>query len=137
MAATTMAPTLPISNGRLWTGRVITALCILFMLFDATIHFLRPAPVLQAFAQIGLSLRLAVPLAIVEFVCTVLYAIPSTSVLGAVLLTGYLGGAVATQMRTSNSLFGEILFPVYFGILIWAGLYLRYPRLRELLPLQK
>ena len=137
MAATTMAPTLSISNGRLWTGRVITALCILFMLFDATIHFLRPAPVVHAFQQIGLSLRLAIPLAIVELACTIFYAVPSTSVLGAVLLTGYLGGAVATQMRTSNSLFGEILFPVYFGILIWVGLYLRYPRLKELLPLQK
>jgi hypothetical protein len=105
-----------------------------FLLFDAVIHLLKPAPVVEAFAKLHLPLSLAVELGIVELLCLVLYVIPRTSILGAVLLTGYLGGAVATQMTTSNSLFGEILFPVYVGVLVWGGIYLRDDRLRTLFP---
>jgi hypothetical protein len=122
-----------ISNKSLWAGRILSGLVTAFLLFDAVIHLLKPAPVVEAFAKLHLPLSLAVDLGIVELLCLALYAIPRTSILGAVLLTGYLGGAVAIQMTTSNSLFGEILFPVYVGIVVWAGVYLRDDRLRTLI----
>jgi hypothetical protein len=117
-----------------WTGRVLAGLVTAFLLFDAIIHLMRPAPVVEAFAKLHLPLSLAVELGVIELLCIALYVIPQTSILGAVLLTGYLGGAVAIQMTTSNSLFGEILFPVYVGIVLWAGIYLRDGKLRALIP---
>jgi hypothetical protein len=125
-----------ISKESLWTGRIFSALIVAFLLFDAVIHLMRPAPVVEAFAKLGLPLRLAVTLGITELVCILLYVIPRTSILGAILLTGYLGGAIATQMPRSNSLFGEILFPVYVGVIVWGGIYLRDERLRTLIPLR-
>jgi hypothetical protein len=125
-----------ISKKSLWTGRIFSALIVAFLLFDAVIHLMRPAPVVEAFAKLGLPLRLAVTLGITELVCILLYVIPRTSILGAILLTGYLGGAIATQMPRSNSLFGEILFPVYVGVIVWGGIYLRDERLRTLIPLR-
>src|SRR5579862_3267761 len=124
----------PLSKKSLWVGRILSGLVTAFLLFDAMIHLLRPAPVVEAFAKLHLPLSLAVELGIVELVCLALYVIPPTSILGAILLTGYLGGAVAIQMTTSNSLFGEILFPVYVGVLVWGGLYLRDERLRTVIP---
>jgi len=118
----------------LWGGRLVSGVVTAFLLFDAVIHLLKPAPVVEAFAKLHLPLSLAVEIGIVELLCLVLYVIPRTSILGAVLLTGYLGGAVAIQMTTSNSLFGEILFPVYVGVLVWGGIYLRDDRLRALFP---
>lgn len=126
----------PGSNGMLWTGRVMSILVLLFMLFDAVIHLMRIAPVVNAFAQLGLPLRLSVALGIVELVCVVAYAIPRTSLLGAILLTGYLGGAVAIQLRAGNPFFSEALFPVYVGVLVWGGLFLRDQRQRALIPLR-
>ena len=123
-----------LSKKALWGGRIMSGLVTAFLLFDAVIHLLKPAPVVEAFAKLHLPLSLAVELGIVELLCLVLYVIPRTSILGAVLLTGYLGGAVAIQMTTSNSLFGEILFPVYVGVLVWGGIYLRDDRLRTLFP---
>ncbi len=123
-----------ISKKTVWTGRVLSGLVTAFLIFDAAIHILKPAPVVEAFANLGLPLRLAVALGIIELVCLLLYVFPQTSILGAALLTGYLGGAVAIQMTTSNSFFGEILFPVYVGIVVWGGLYLRDERLRTLFP---
>ncbi len=123
-----------LSKKALWGGRIMSGLVTAFLLFDAVIHLLKPAPMVEAFAKLHLPLSLAVELGIVELLCLVLYVIPRTSILGAVLLTGYLGGAVATQMTTSNSLFGEILFPVYVGVLVWGGIYLRDDRLRTLFP---
>jgi hypothetical protein len=123
-----------LSKKALWGGRIMSGLVTAFLLFDAVIHLLKPAPVVEAFAKLHLPLSLAVELGIVELLCLVLYVIPRTSILGAVLLTGYLGGAVATQMTTSNSLFGEILFPVYVGVLVWGGIYLHDDRLRTLFP---
>ena len=123
-----------LSKKALWGGRIISGLVTAFLLFDAVIHLLKPAPVAEAFAKLHLPLSLAVDLGIIEVLCLVLYVIPRTSILGAVLLTGYLGGAVAIQMITSNSLFGEILFPVYVGVLVWGGIYLRDDRLRTLFP---
>jgi hypothetical protein len=125
-----------LSKKSLWTGRVLSGLVVAFLLFDAVIHLMRPAPVVEAFAKLGLPLRLAVTLGIIELVCILLYAVPRTSILGAILLTGYLGGAIATQLPRSNSLFGEILFPVYVGVIVWGGIYLRDERLRTLLPLR-
>ena len=107
------------------------------MIFDGVIHILKPAPVVEGFAKLHFPLHFAVPLAIIELFCLLLYVIPRTSILGAILLTGYYGGAVAIQLPTGNSLFGEILFPVYFGIFLWAGIYLRDEKLRELIPFRK
>jgi|SRR5258708_2831395 len=125
-----------LSKKSLWTGRIMSGLVAAFMVFDAVIHLMKPAPVVEAFAKLGFPIRLAVPLGIIELVCVVLYVIPRMSILGAILLTGYLGGAIAIQMPTGNSLFGQVLFPVYVGVMVWGGLYLRDDRLRTLIPLR-
>lgn len=125
-----------LSNSRkaLRTGRVMSGFVTTFLLFDAGIHILKPTPVVEAFSKLHLPLYLAVVLGIIELVCILLYVLPRTWILGAILLTGYLGGAIATQLPVSNSLFGEILFPVYVGVLVWGGIYLRDERLRTLIP---
>jgi hypothetical protein len=132
----TAAQASPISRGAIWTGRVISTLIILMLVMDSVIKFLKPAPVVQTFAQLELPIALSVPLGIILLVCTLLYAIPMTSVLGAILLTGYLGGAVLTHLRVGDPLFSHALFPVYLGILVWFALYLRDARLRALIPLR-
>ena len=121
----------------IWAGRIISGLFAAFMIFDGVIHIMKPTPVMEAFAKLNFPQRFALPLAVVELTSLLLYVIPRTSILGAILLTGYLGGAVAIQMPTGNSLFGEILFPVYFGVLLWGGIYLRDERLRALIPFRK
>ena len=126
-----------ISKGRLWSGRIIAGLVTLFMAFDAAMKFVKPAPVIQAFARTGWPTELSVPLGAILLTCTIVFLIPRTSILGAVLLTGYLGGAVATNMRLENPLFSNTLFPVYFGILIWTSIVLRNPGLAEWFPLIK
>src|ERR1039457_3475503 len=113
-----------LSKRSLWAGRIISGLVSAFMIFDGVIHILKLAPVVQGLAQLGFPLRLTVPLGIVSLTCVALYVIPRTSILGAILLTGYLGGAVAIQVPTGNSLFGEVLFPVYVGVFVWGGIYL-------------
>jgi hypothetical protein len=122
------------STKSLWTGRIVSGLVTAFLLFDAIIHLMKPAPVVEAFAKLGFPIRLAVPLGIVELVCVLLYVIPRASVLGAILLTGYLGGAIAIQLPTGNPFFGEVLFPVYVAVFLWGGIYLRDERLRTLIP---
>jgi hypothetical protein len=107
------------------------------MLFDGIIKFMKPAPVIDAFAQLGYPLSVAGVLATLCLVCAVLYAIPRTSVFGAILLTGYLGGAIATHVRVGDPLFSHVLFPVYLGAFAWAGIYLRDDRLRALVPLKR
>jgi hypothetical protein len=129
-------PAAPVSKKMLWAGRIISGLVVLFMLFDSIIHIMRPAQVLEAFVRLGFPERLSLVIGIILLVCVVLYLIPRTSVLGAILLTGYLGGAVVTNLRAGSPLFGETLFPVYFGVLAWAGLYLRDRQLRALIPLR-
>jgi DoxX-like family len=124
------------SKGMLWTGRVMSALPALFLLFDAIMKFVRPEPVVEATVRLGYPESVILGLGIVLLVCTVLYLVPSTAVLGAILLTGYLGGAVASHVRAGDGLFA-ILFPVLFGALLWGGLYLRDERLRSLLPLRR
>ena len=115
------------------TGQVMSALVVVFMVFDASVHIMRIPPVVDAFAQLGYPLSVAVPLGVLELVCTALYLIPATSVLGGILLSAYLGGAVATQVRVTAPVF-PVLFPVMLGALMWIGLYLRDSRVRALIP---
>jgi hypothetical protein len=124
----------PTSKKMLWAGRILSGLVVLFMLFDSVIHLLKPPMVVDAFVRIGFPVNLSVTLGVILLVCVILYAIPQTSVLGAILLTGYLGGAVVTNLRAGGSLFGETLFPVYFGILVWGGVFGRDARVRALIP---
>ena len=112
-----------------WTGRGLSTFVVLFMVFDGVIHVLKPAPVVDAFAKLGYPLSASVGLGVLELVFTALYAIPRTAALGAVLLSAYLGGAIATQLRVGAGWFPTI-FPVLIGALLWAGLALRDPRVR-------
>lgn len=128
---------LGISKTWLWVWRIIMVIVVLFLAFDGIIHVLVIPPVAASFIQLGFPLSLAVPIGIIELVSLVLYCLPRTAVLGAVLLTGYLGGAVLTNMRADLPLFSNILFPVYVGILLWGSLYILDPRIRALLPLRK
>lgn len=124
------------SMGRVWTGRVLSILAVLFLLFDAVGKFMVPAPVAQAFARLGLPLSLSIGIGVLLAVSTIIYAIPRTAVLGAVLLTGYLGGAVAIQMRAGSPTF-ETVFPVLFGVIVWAGVYLRDCKVRAVFPVRR
>ena len=124
----------PVSSGKLWTGRVLSCLPALFLLFDGAMKLAKPEFVVKATVQLGYPEGAIVPLGLVLLAATILYVIPRTSVLGAILLTGYLGGAVATHVRVGAGAF-EILFPVIFGALLWGGLLLRDSRLREVIPL--
>jgi hypothetical protein len=126
----------PVSKTSLWAGRVFSGLVVLFMLFDSSIKLMKLAPAVEGTAKLGYPVSVVLSIGIVLFVCTVLYAIPRTSILGAILLTGYLGGAVASNVRVENPLFGYVLFPVYVGVLLWLGLFLRDVRLRALIPLR-
>ena len=118
---------------RLRTGRVVTALVAAFLLFDAVIHVLDLPVVQEAMAALGYPPGAAVPIGLIELACLALYLVPRTAPLGAVLLTGYLGGAVAAQLRIEAPLFSTLLFPVYLGVLVWVGLWLRDSRVRALL----
>jgi hypothetical protein len=122
-----------VSKSALWIGRVLSALPALFLLFDGAMKLVKPGFVVEATVRLGYSESVILPLGVVLLVCTALYLVPRTSVLGAILLTGYLGGAVATHVRHEDSLF-EILFPVIFGALLWGGLVLRDTRVRSLVP---
>ena len=127
--------TAPTSKNMLWTGRVIGALPVLFLLMDGVMKLFKPRVVVEATIQLGYPESVILGLGIVLITCTVLYIIPPTSGLGAILLTGYLGGAVATHVRVGEGLF-PVLFPVILGVLIWGGLYLRDERVRALVPLR-
>ncbi len=115
-------------------GVVVTALPVLFLLVDALVKVLGVAAASEATAQLGWSEPLLLPLGVLELMCLALYLLPQTAVLGAILWTGYLGGAVATHVRIGNPMLSHALFPVYVGALLWLGLWLRDARLRALLP---
>lgn len=123
------------SVGQVRTGWVISGLVTAFLLFDIIGKLTKPAAVVEALQQTGWPVEMSVTIGLILLACTVLYVIPRTAVLGAILLTGYLGGAVATNLRLENPLFTHTLFPVYFGVLTWIGLWLREPRIRSLFPL--
>jgi hypothetical protein len=127
------------SSKALWTGRILSGLVVLFLLVDAGFKLIKPlpAPAVQAFGQLGYPVGLAAGIGILLLACVALYAVPRTSVLGAILLTGYLGGAVATHVRVGDPWFSHALFPVYIGLLVWGGLYLRDERVRALIPLRQ
>ena len=122
------------SRGALWTGRILSTLAVLFLLFDSMGKLLEVPPVVAGTAELGYPVATVFPLGVILLLSVVAYAIPGTSVLGAVLLTGYLGGAVATHVRVENPLFSHTLFPVYVALVVWGGLFLRDARLRALLP---
>lgn len=125
------------SKGQLWTGRVLSTLAVLFLLFDSILKFIKPQVVIDGTLALGYPVTVITPLAITLLLCTILYVVPMTRVLGAILLTGYLGGAVATHVRHGDPVFSHILFPTYLGAFLWLGLYLRDPALRNFVPFRK
>jgi hypothetical protein len=125
-----------VSKRALWGARILGGLPALFLLLDGAMKLFKPAFVVDATVKLGYSESVIIPIGVVLLVCTILYLIPATTVLGAILLTGYLGGAVATHVRVGEGLF-PIVFPVIFAALIWFALYLCEPRLRILIPLRK
>lgn len=125
-----------ISKRSIWIGRVLSGLAVLFLLFDAIMKFFMdklPPEALEAGAALQWPLELMPAVGTILLICTIIYLIPSTSVIGAILLTGYFGGAIASHVRVSNPLFTHTLFPVYIAVFIWLGLYLRSAKLRNLL----
>ena len=123
-----------VSKGALWAARIISGLVALFLLMDGAMKLVKPAFVVDETMRLGYPERVIVPIGIVLIVCTILYLIPKTAVLGAILLTAYLGGAVATHVRAGEPVF-SVVFAIVFGVLVWLGLYLRNPTLRLLVPL--
>ena len=132
----TINQTAPASNTALWAGRILSGVVILFLLMDGAIKLVPIAAVTDTMAQLGYppSVEMARTLGVLTLASTALYAYPRTSVLGAILLTGYLGGAMATHFRVGSPLFSHLLFGFYLGLMVWGGLYLRDERLRALIP---
>src|SRR4051812_43320484 len=126
------APLIAPTTRSRWTGRVLSGIPVLFLAFDVAIKLAGVPAVAEASEKLGLPADLAPALALLLASCLALYLVPRTAVLGAVLLTGYLGGAVLTHVRVGDPLFSHTLFPVYVGALLWTGLYLRDARVRRL-----
>ncbi|HEX8154411.1 MAG TPA: DoxX family protein [Thermoanaerobaculia bacterium] len=126
-----------LSRNQIRAGRALSALAVLFLLFDAIGKLLRPAAVVEGTAQLGWPASALLTLGVIQVVCLAAYLIPRTAVLGAILWTGYLGGAVATHLRLGQPLFSHVLFPTYVAALLWGGLWLRDAALRRLLPLRR
>lgn len=126
----------PGGRGRLWAGRVFSTLAVLFFLMDGVMKLFKPAVVVTATVGLGFPESEIVGIGVILLICTALYAMPRTSILGAVLLTGYLGGAIASKVRIHAPLF-DICFAVIFAAFVWGGLWLRNPRLQAILPLQR
>ena len=120
-----------------WTGRALTGLVVLFLAMDCAMKLADVQQVKDATAQLGWPLKLDRTIGVIEFVCLVLYAVPRTAVLGAIVTTGLLGGAIASHLRNGDPLFSHVLFGVYVGLLAWGGLWLRDPRLRALIPVRR
>lgn len=123
-----------ISNKALWSGRILSGLVVVFLLLDGAIKLIPLDIVVQTSQELGIPVHLARTLGVLTLAGTILYAIPRTSVLGAILLTGYLGGAIYTHVRAGSPLLTHTLFGVYLGLLIWGGLWLRDGRVRALIP---
>src|SRR6476659_1586945 len=122
------------SRAGLWTGRALSSIAVLFLIFDSVGKLLQVEPVIEGTVALGYPVSVIFGLGMTLALCTAAYVVPTTSVLGAVLLTGYLGGAVAAHVRVGNPLFTHVLFPTYVAALIWGGLMLRDARLRALAP---
>ena len=121
------------SKKLVWIGWVLSVLPVLLLVFSAVVKLMRSTPVVEGFQKLGFPETTIVPIGITELLCAVIYVIPQTSVLGAILVTAYLGGATVTQLRAGES----ILAPIICGVVVWLGLFLRDPRLRDLLPLRR
>jgi len=132
-----MENTHQISKGQLWTSRIMSGIVILFMLFDSIFKLIKPAAVVEGTLELGYAEHHIIVMGILGLLSILLYAIPRTSVLGVVLLTGYFGGVIATHLRLHNPLFSHTLFPVYLAVLAWGGLWLRNETLRTLFPLRQ
>ncbi len=124
------------SKAMLWTGRVLSGLAVLFFLFDGVMKLVQPPIVVSSTVSIGFPASEILGIGVVLLISTVLYAVPRTAILGAILLTGYLGGAIASKVRIEAPLF-DIVFALVFALFVWGGLWLRNPRLRALVPLSK
>lgn len=122
----------PVSQKRLWTGRIISALAVLMLLFSGVLKLFKPTAVVEEFVRLGYPENLVIGIGILELFCAGVYLIPRTSILGAILVTGYLGGATATHVRIGDPFF----IPIVLGVAIWGGLFLRDDRLRALIPLR-
>jgi DoxX-like family len=135
----TIAAETPVSKPERLLGRILSGLVIVFMLFDGAIKLVPWPVVTESMEKIGYgsSETLARSLGVISLVCTILYAIPPTSFVGAILLTGYLGGAMASHLRIGSPLFTHVLFGFYLGLMVWGGLWLRDGSLRTLLPLRR
>ena len=132
----TESQALPVPRASLWIGRILTAIAALFLLMDGVGKVLKAPPVMEACARVGVPERLIPGLGVVLIASALIYAIPQTSAMGAILLTGYLGGATWAHMRMGDAPF-PTAFPSLLSLLIWAGLFLREPRLRAILPLRR
>lgn len=130
------SPAPPERRASLWAGYALTGLFVAFMVFDLTIKLMRLPIVAETLVQLGWPSTAGFALGVLEAVLLVLYVVPQTAVLGAVLITGLLGGAVATHARLGDPLFSHVLFGVYLGLFAWGGLWLREPRLRAFFPLR-
>ena len=126
-----------ISKSRLWVSRVLSGITIIFLLFDAITKLMMVPPVIEGTKKLGYPIELIPVIAIILLICTILYIIPKTSIFGAILLTGYLGGAVASNLRIESPLFSNTLFPVYFAVLVWGAIFLRDNRVSSLIPFRK
>ena len=126
-----------LSKARLWIGWILTVLPALMLLMGGIMDLMKPDFVVKTTVEMGYPEGVITGLGVVVLICVILYLIPNTAVLGAILLTGYLGGAVATHVRHGDPFFANVLAPVYFAIVVWAGVYLREPRLSALVPFRK
>jgi len=134
---TSTVHTVSVPKNKLVIGYVLTALVALFMTFDTVIKLLQLTPAVQGTVELGYPADRVQWIGIIELVAVGLYLVPRTSVLGALLLTGYLGGAIATHVRVGSPLVSHTLFPIYVALMLWGGLYLRETRLHELLPFRR
>lgn len=128
------AVSVPTSTGRRWVGRTMSGLAVAFLLFDSAMKLAMVQPVVEASERMGFPIDTARPVGVILLACVAIYLVRRTAVLGAVLLTGYLGGAIASHLRLEDPLLSHTLFPIYFGVLVWGGLYLRDARVRAIAP---
>ena len=132
----TATETLAVSKKSVWIGRILSGLAAAFLLFDGVMKLFDPLVVREAFVRLAYPETKIIGIGVLLIVCTIIYLIPRASIFGAILLTGYLGGAISTHVRVNDPLFSHVLFPAYIALLLWVGLYLREPRLRALIPLK-
>lgn len=125
------------STKAVWAGRIMSGLVIAFLVFDGAIKLIPLDVVISTSRELGIPVEFARMLGVLTLICTLLYAFPATSVLGAIVLTGYLGGSIYVHLRAGSPLFSHTLFGLYLGLLIWGGLYLRDERIRALIPFQR